>query len=109
MPARIPGPFRPDPRDDQAGRRVGGESQRRSARDVEREMGTHVEAGQPDQGDGGQGEGAGRGAEPGQSGGAQGDGDGRVPGQIPEPGGVPAAAADPGQQVRRPRPGALPV
>ena len=61
-------------------------------------MGAHVEAGQPDQGDGGQGEGAGPGAEPGQGGGAQGDGDGRVPGQVPESGGVPAAAADPGQQ-----------
>jgi hypothetical protein len=40
----------------------------------------------------------------GKGGGAQGDGDGRVPGQVPEPGGFPAAAADPGQQFHRPGP-----
>ena len=57
-------------------------------------MGADVEAGQPDQGDGGQGKGAARRAEPGQGGGAQGDGDGRVPGQVPEPGGFTAAAAE---------------
>ena len=38
-------------------------------------MGAHVEAGQPDQGDSGQGEGARPGAEPGQGGGAQRDDD----------------------------------
>ena len=61
-------------------------------------MGADIETGQPHQGHGGQGEGAALRAEPGQGGGAQGDGDGRVPGQVPEPGGFPAAAADPGQQ-----------
>jgi hypothetical protein len=87
------GPGRPG--QGRSGRRVGGESQRRSAHYVEREMGAHVETGQLDQGDGGQREGAG--PSPGQGGGARGDGDGRVPGQVPEPGGVLAAAADPGQ------------
>ena len=60
-------------------------------------MSAHID-GQPDQGHGGQAEGAARRAEPGQGGGAQGDGDGRVPGQVSEPGGFPAATAAPGQQ-----------
>lgn len=66
-------------------------------------MGAHVQPGQPHQGHGGQGESAACRAEPGQGGGTEGDGNGRVPGQVPEPGGVAAAAVDPGQQ--RPRPG----
>ena len=48
-------------------------------------MGAHVEAGQPHQGHGGQGESAGPRAEPGQGGDAQGDGDGLVPDRYPSP------------------------
>ena len=97
-----PSRSRPEPRRDQACRRISGESQRRAARDVEREMSAHVETGQPDQGHGGQGEGAARRAEPGQGGGAQSDADGGVPGQVSEPGGFPAATAAPRQQRHRP-------
>ena len=81
--------------DNQACRRVNGESQRHAARDVERQMRADVDTGQPDQGNGAQREDAARRAEPGQGGDAERDGDGRVPGQVPEPGGVPAAAAGP--------------
>ncbi len=86
---------------DQGCRRVNGESQRRSARDVEREMGADVDTGQPHQGNGGQGEGPARRAEPGQGGGAKGDGDGSVPGQVTETGSVPTTAAGPRKQRGR--------
>ncbi len=89
---------RQGPRFNQARRRVNGESQRRATRDVEREMRADVDTGQPHQGNSGQGENAARRAEPGKGGDAKGDGDGGVPGQVPEPGSVPAAAAGPGKQ-----------
>ena len=57
-----------------------GESQRRAARDVERQVSANIEAGQPDQGDGAQREGAANRAEAGNGGRAKGDGDGSVPG-----------------------------
>ena len=97
-------PARPAARDDQSRRRVDGESQRHAARDVEREMRAHVDPGQPHQGDGAQGQHAAPRAEPGQGGDPEGDGHGGVPGQIPETGGVPAAAAGPGQHGHRPGP-----
>ena len=65
-------------------------------------MRADVDTGEPHQGNSGQGENAARPAEPGQGGDAEGDGDGGVPGQVPEPGGVPAAAAGPGKQRHRP-------
>jgi hypothetical protein len=91
------------PHDDDR-RRLDGESQRHAACDVEREMRAHVDPGQPHQGDGAQGQPAAQRAEPGQGGDPEGDGHGGVPGQIPETGGVPAAAAGPGQHGHRPGP-----
>ena len=93
----------------QGRRRVDGESQRHAARDVEREMRAHVDPGQPHQGDGAQGQHAAPRAEPGQGGDPEGDGHGGVPGQIPETGGVPAAAAGPGQHGHRPGPPHYPL
>ena len=65
---------------DKLHRRLNGESQTRAARDVERQMGANIDAGQPDQGDGAQRKGAANWAEAGNGGRAQGDGDGCVPG-----------------------------
>jgi hypothetical protein len=84
--------------------RLNGESQRRAARDVERQMGANINTGQPDQRDGAQRKGAADRAEAGNGVRPQGDGDGSVPGQVPEPGGLAAAAAGPGKQRHRPRP-----
>ena len=65
---------------DKLHRRLNGESKRRAARDVERQVSANIEAGQPDQGDGAQREGAANRAEAGNGGRAKGDGDGSVPG-----------------------------
>ena len=65
---------------DKLHRRLNGESKRRAARDVERQVSANIEAGQPDQGDGAQRKGAASRAEAGNGGRAQGDGDGCVPG-----------------------------
>ena len=91
----------------QADRSVDGEAKRRAARDVEREMGADVDTGQAHEGNCAQGERAAAWAETGQGGGAQGDDHTCVPGQVPEPGGVAAAAADARKQGRRPSAGGL--
>ena len=84
--------------------RVNGQSQRRAARDVEREMGTDVDPGQANSGDGGQGEDAGGWAEAWKSGSAQSDGDAGMPGRVSQAGRVGAAAAGAWEQDRRPGP-----
>ena len=90
------------PGQDQFGRGLDGEPERRATRDVERQMGPDVDTGQPDHGDDAQRETAAGRAQVGESGGTQGDGHGSVPGQVPEPSGVTATAAGSGQQCRRP-------
>jgi hypothetical protein len=66
------------PAADQGHGRVDDESQRRAARDVERQLGSDVDPGQAHDGNGAEDSGtAGRG-EPGQGGGAHGAGDGGV-------------------------------
>ena len=67
-------------RRDKLHRCLNGESQCGAARDVERQVGANINAGQPDQGDGAQREGAANRAEAGNGGRAKGDGDGSVPG-----------------------------
>ena len=89
-------------RQDQFGRGLDGEPERRATRDVERQMGPDVDTGQPDHGDDAQRDTAAARAQVGKSGGTQGDGHGSVPGQVPEPSGVTAAAAGSGHQCRRP-------
>src|SRR5215831_291811 len=65
---------------DKLHRRLNGESKRRAARDVERQVSANIDAGQPDQGDGAERKGAANRAGAGHGGRAQGGGDGSVPG-----------------------------
>jgi hypothetical protein len=88
---------------DQFGRGLDGEPERRATRDVERQMRPDVDTGQPDHGDDAQRDTAAARAQVGKSGRTQGDGHGSMPGQVSEPGGVTAAAAGSGHQCRRPR------
>ena len=70
-----------------------GEAQRRPARNVERQVGAHVDPGQAHDRDGGHGESAAGRPEAGKGSSAQGDGNAGVPGEVPQPGGVAATAA----------------
>ena len=64
---------------DKLHRCLNGESQRGAARDVERQVGANIDAGQPDQGDGAQRKGPTDRAETGEGGSAEGHGHARVP------------------------------
>jgi hypothetical protein len=86
------------------GQRLDDESERRTACDVKREVGSDVDPGQADEGGGAEDDGAAGFAEAGEGGGAQGDGHAGVPGQVPEPGGFAAADVRPLNQGRRPGP-----
>ncbi|MBV9208205.1 MAG: hypothetical protein JO037_23030 [Actinobacteria bacterium] len=72
-------------------------------------MSAHVDPGQADQGDGAQDEEAAARTEARQRGGPEGDGHARVPGQVTQPAGVPAAAADVREQDGRPGPAHHPL
>jgi len=67
-------------------------------------MGTDVDTGQPDERDGAQDKSTASRAETGKGGGAERDGHGAVPGQVPEPRGLPAAVAGLLKQRHRPGP-----
>jgi hypothetical protein len=91
-------------RADQDHGRVDDQSERRAARDVERQVGADIDPGQAHDGNGSQGKDPATWPEPGEDGGAQDDGHAGVPGQVSEPGGVGAAAAGPSKQARGPGP-----
>jgi hypothetical protein len=84
-------------------RRVDGKPQRRAAEDVEWEMSADVDPGQAHGRDGDYGEETADWPEMGKGGRAESDSNTGVSGQVPEPGGVGAAAVGTWQQAGRPR------
>jgi hypothetical protein len=92
------------PAGDESHRRRHGQPECHAARDVEGQVGAGVHPGQAHGRDGDQDEGAAAPAEPGEGRRAEGGGDSGVPGQVSQPGGRAAAAADARQQRTRPGP-----
>ena len=91
---------------DQGHGSVDGEAKCRPARNVQREVSAHVNAGEADDRHGGGNDGAPGRAQSWEGSRAQRDRHARVPGQVPEPGSIAAAGVGAADQCRWPGPGA---